>query len=317
MRWLLHSFSRHYPFWLLGFGVLAYLYPPSMLWFAGNWITGALALVMLGMGLTLTPDDFARVLKMPKATILGFVFQYTLMPLTGWFVSWVLRLGPELTVGLIILSSCPGGTASNMVTYLAKANLALSVILTMNSTLLCFIFTPLWIQMLAGHHVEVDGWAIAWTTIKVVVAPVIVGVLCNWLFPRVVKRIQPAGPTVAVLALCFITGGIVAANGSEIVRHAGILIVAVVMLHGLGFLTGYWFTRWMKFSEDVSRVVSIEVGMQNGGMALMLAKAHFAAMPLAAVPMVFSALLQNIMGAIIASHWAKTPTTVDHGEERS
>lgn len=308
MRLLIQSLTRHYPYWLLAFGVLAYFYPPSMLWFKGNWITGALALVMLGMGLTLTPDDFRRVLKMPKATALGFAFQYTIMPLTGLFVSWLLRLGPELTVGLIILSSCPGGTASNMVTYLAKANLALSVILTMNSTLLCFIFTPFWIQTLAGHHVEVDGWAIAWTTIKVVVAPVIAGVLCNWLFPRVVKKIQPAGPPVAVLALCFITGGIVAANGEEFVKHAGILIVAVVLLHGLGFLTGYWFTKWLKFPEDVNRVVSIEVGMQNGGMALMLAKTHFAAMPLAAVPMVFSALLQNIIGAIVASYWAKRPS---------
>ncbi len=307
MRIVIDSLTRHYPFWLAGTAVLAFLFPPLLVWFTGPWIFWALALVMLGMGLTLTPHDFRGILAMPKCTVMGLVFQFTIMPLIGWLIARGMKLELDLALGLIILASCPGGTASNMVAYLARVNVALSVILTMTSTLCSFIMTPLWCEWLAGRYVPVDGLGIALSTLKVVVAPVLIGVFCNWRFPKGVRKVQKAGPPVAVVALCLITGGIVAGSADVIARYAAQLLFATTLLHGAGFAIGYAFTRMFRFSRDTARTVSIEVGMQNGGMATMLAKTHFAANPLAAVPMVFSAVMQNVVGSIIGGYWAKRP----------
>lgn len=304
MRAMSSLLTRFYPFWLVGTAVVAYLYPPSFEWFTGQWITWALAIVMLGMGLTLTPGDFGQILRMPRTTALGLAFQFTIMPLAGFAVVRLLGLNVDLAVGLILLASCPGGTASNMIAYLAKANVALSVVLTLTSTMCSFIMTPLWTKWLAGQYVPVNALAIALSTLKVVVAPVLVGVLLNWKFPKQVHKITWAGPPVAALMLCLITGGIVASSADTIAGHAADLMVAVVLLHGFGFLVGYQLTRLLGYSTIISRTVSIEVGMQNGGMAMMLAKTHFTANPLAAVPMVFSAVMQNVLGSMLSGLWA-------------
>lgn len=302
MQILIQSLTRHYPFWLVAVALLAFFLPSSLAWFTGPWIFWALALVMLGMGLTLTPGDFRGILEMPRCTVMGLAFQFTIMPLIGWAIARLMQLELDLALGLIILASCPGGTASNMVAYLARANVALSVVLTMTSTLCSFVMTPLWCEWLAGRYVPVDGWGIALSTFKVVVAPVLVGVLFNWRFPKTARRIQGAGPPVAVVALCLITGGIVAGSADVISRYAAQLLFATTLLHLSGFAVGYAFTRMFRFSTDVARTVSIEVGMQNGGMAAMLAKTHFTANPLAAVPMVFSAVMQNVIGSLFAGY---------------
>ncbi len=305
MNGLSRILTQYYPIWLVGIGGVAFFIPESFSWVKGGWITGSLALVMLGMGLTLSPRDFRNLLSMPGASLLGLACQFTLMPIVGWGLVSVFRLEPDLAIGIILLASCPGGTASNMIAYLAKANLALSVVLTMASTLFSFVMTPFWTGMLAGQYVSVDVVGIAWSTFQVVVAPVLIGIFCNWKFPSITKRTLNVGPAVAVVALCLITAGIVAQSSEMIVRYAAQLLAVVCLLHGMGFVLGFWVSRWLGFSRDVARTVSIEVGMQNGGMAMMLAKVHFAANPLAAVPMVFSAVMQNVIGSAVGGVWSR------------
>jgi BASS family bile acid:Na+ symporter len=301
-------FTNLYPVWLVGTAVVAFVHPPVLLWFSGQWILWALSAAMLGMGLTLSIADFRGLLKMPGACALGFASQYTLMPLIGWLVAWALKMEPGFAVGIILVASCPGGMASNMITFLAGANVALSVVLTMVSTLLAFIATPLWTSALAGQYVPVDAWGLCKSTMQAVVAPVVIGVLCNWRFPRTVAKIACFGPAVAVVALSMITGGIVAVAAPQMAANFGKLVLAALLLHVLGFGLGYLVSKVLRYPETVARTVSIEVGMQNSGMAAMLAKLHFAAQPLAAVPAVFSGVMQNILGSLLASWWkSRTP----------
>ena len=311
MRAIGSLLTQYYSFWLVATAVVGYVFPQSFDWFTGAWIRWALAIVMLGMGFTLRPADFAEILRMPRTTALGLAFQFTIMPLAGWAVARLLGLEVDLAVGLILLASCPGGTASNMIAYLAEANVALSVVLTLTSTLCSFVMTPLWTKWLAGQYVPVDALAIALSTLQIVVAPVLLGVFCNWRFPTQIRRITWAGPPVAALMLCFITGGIVAGSADTIASHAASLMVAVVLLHGFGFVVGFQLTRWLGYRTVIARTVSIEVGMQNGGMATMLAKTHFTANPMAAVPMVFSAVMQNVLGSILSGWWRGRPATED------
>lgn len=303
MQRFLSWFTGLYPVWLVATAVLAFFKPETMTWFSGQWIVGALSVSMLGMGLTLNPQDFRGLLKMPGSVTLGFVCQYTLMPLIGWSIAKGLNLEPGFAVGLILVASCPGGMASNMISFLARANVALSVVLTMVSTILAFVFTPFWTSTLAGQYVPVDVWGLCKSTLQAVVAPVVIGVLCNWRFPRTVAKIAPLGPAVAVVALSLITGGIVAVSAPQIAANFGTLVLATFVLHVLGFGLGYGVAKALRYPDEVSRTVSIEVGMQNGGMAAMLARQHFAMQPLAAVPAVFSGVMQNIIGGLLASWW--------------
>lgn len=309
MQKFLAWFTSLYPVWLVTTALIAFFYPHTLLWFSGQWIVWALSLSMLGMGFTLSPDDFRGLLKMPGSVALGFASQYTLMPLIGWSVATVLKLEPGFAVGLILVASCPGGMASNMITFLAQANVALSVVLTMASTLLAFVFTPMWCSALAGEYVPVDAWGLCKSTLQAVVLPVVIGVLCNWRFPKAVAKIGNFGPAVSVVALSLITGGIVAASAPQIAANFGKLVLATFVLHVLGFLLGYIVAKVLRYPEDVARTVSIEVGMQNGGMAAMLARKHFTMQPLAAVPAVFSGVMQNILGGLLASYWrARSPS---------
>ncbi|SFJ48537.1 bile acid:sodium symporter family protein [Planctomicrobium piriforme] len=307
MNDFLNRFTSLYPVWLILISALAFLWPPSLAWFNGQWIVWALTIVMLGMGFTLTIDDFRRLLKMPGCVTLGFLAQYTIMPLAAWSVASMLQLEPGFAVGLILVGSCPGGTASNVVTYLAKADVALSVILTMASTLLAFVMTPLWCQILAGQYVPVDALGLCLSTLQVVVAPVLIGVFCNWKFPRAVAHVAWLGPLVSVIAICLITGGIVAVSADKMAQNAVQLTTAVVLLHVIGFALGYGVSRLFRFPAIVARTVSIEVGMQNGGMAAMLARTHFPLHPLAAVPAVFSGIMQNLLGSLLAAWWRARP----------
>lgn len=300
-----HWFNNLYPVWLLSLSVVAFFHPPVMLWFGKQHIFWSLAASMLGMGLTLSVEDFRAVARMPGAVTLGFLAQYTLMPFCGWFVTKILELEDSMAVGVILVACCPGGMASNMITYLARANVALSVILTLASTLLAFIFTPLWTSKLAGQYVPVDAWGMCLSALQLTVAPVVLGVLIRWRTPVLADRIGACGPTVAVLAFTLVTGGIVAASASEIAAHFGKLALAALLLHILGFALGYAVPRLFRYQETIARTVSIEVGMQNGGMAASLARQHFPTLPLAAAAAVFSGVMQNIIGGLAAAIWKR------------
>lgn len=300
-------FNNLYPVWLVTLAVIAFYKPETMLWFDKPWILGSLALSMLGMGLTLSLDDFKAIGRMPGSVAVGFGAQYTIMPLCGWLVAKVLDLEPGMAVGIILVASCPGGMASNMISYLARANVALSVVLTLCSTLLSFVFTPLWTSWLAGKIVPVNKWELCLSALQLVVAPVVLGVLIRWRLPRTADQIGASGPTVAVIAFTLVSGGIVAASAEAISANFGSLALASFLLHIIGFGLGYSLTKLLRYPESVARTVSIEVGMQNGGMAASLAKQHFPTLPLAAAASVFSGVMQNIVGGIFAAWWKRRP----------
>ena len=307
-------FTDLYLLWLLAFAVAGLLKPEWLIWFRGKWVVWALTLVMLGMGLTLTLEDFRRLFKMPGSLTLGFLAHYTIMPLSGWMLARVLHLDAGFAVGLILVASCPSGTASNVISFLARANVALAVMVTLTSTLLAFIMTPLWCKTLAGTYVPVDAVKLCLSTLQVAIAPVLIGVFCNWRFPGVVAKVSRFGPVVSVLAILFITGGIVAQNSNAIIANAGKLALAAVLLHVMGFGIGYTLAKRLKYSDDIARTISIEVGMQNGGLAAVLARENFPMQPLAAVPAVFSAIVQNIVGSVVASYWRARPPATESAD---
>lgn len=315
MQVLLTRFTNLYPVWLVGGALISLWHPPAFIWFTGSWITYALSLVMLAMGFTLTIDDFKRLWHMPGSLALGFLAHYTIMPLTGWIIAHLLKLEPGLAVGLILVASCPSGAASNVVSYLAKADVALAVSVTLTSTLFAFIMTPLWCQVLAGHYVPVDAVGLCLSTLKVVILPVLLGVLCNWKFPKMVTRVSRFSPPVSVIALVLITCGIVSQNAASVIANAGRLALAAVLLHVLGFALGYIVSRLLRYPVLTARTVSIEVGMQNGGMAAMLAKKNFPLEPLSAVPAVFSGVIQNIVGSIMAAYWRSRPIQPEESQK--
>jgi BASS family bile acid:Na+ symporter len=298
-------FNNLYPVWLVTLAVIAFFKPPVMLWFNSDWVFWSLAASMLGMGLTLSVDDFKAVGRMPGSVALGLIAQYTIMPLAGWATAKMLHLEPGLAVGIILVASCPGGMASNMISSLARANVALSVVLTLFSTLLAFFFTPMWTKALAGAYVPVDVWGLCLSALQLTIAPVVLGVLIRWKLPRTADRIGAAGPTIAVVAFVCVTGGIVAASAEAIAKNFGVLALAALVLHVIGFGIGYLIPKVLRYPESVARTVSIEVGMQNGGMAASLARLHFASMPLAAAAGVFSGVMQNILGGIAAAIWKR------------
>ena len=307
MQRFLHHFTNLYLIWLIIAVALALAKPPAFSWFNGPWIVWALSIVMLGMGLTLTVDDFRRLFQMPGSLALGFLAHYTIMPLTGWALARALKLEPGFAIGLVLVASCPSGTASNVVSFLARANVALAVAVTLTSTMLAFVMTPLWCRVLAGQYVEVDAVGLCRSTLQVIVVPLLLGVFCNWRFPRIVARIAQFGPVVSVIAIVFITGGVVSTNAAAVRANFGTLVLATLLLHLLGFGLGYAVARVLRYPIIVARTVSIEVGMQNGGMAAMLAKNHFPMHPFASVPAAFSAVIQNLVGSVVAAWWRSRP----------
>jgi BASS family bile acid:Na+ symporter len=305
MRRLLLASADWFPAWVLAAALLALWQPSLFTWFSGPWIVWGLALVMLGMGLTLSVADFAAVLRLPGAVAVGFAAQYTIMPLLGWSVGKMLALPAPFAVGLILVACCPGGTASNLVTYLARGNVALSVIMTMCSTLAAVVMTPLLTGWLAGAYVPVDAWGIFLTTAQVVLAPVLAGLLLHHQAPRLAGFILPVGPIMSVLVISLIVGSIIGQNASAIFAHGGQLLLAVTLLHSGGFFLGYVVGRLFGFDLGVARTISIEVGMQNSGLGAVLAKTRFAAEPLTAVPSALSSVCHSLLGSLLAAWWRR------------
>jgi BASS family bile acid:Na+ symporter len=244
---------------------------------------------------------------MPGSVAVGFTLHYTIMPLSGWLLARWLKLDPQFAVGLILVASCPCGTASNLMTYLARGNLALSVCLTLFSTMLAFIMTPLLCQRLAGQYVPVDAVSMSWSTVKIVIVPVLAGAITNRFAPGLVRRIVPYGQLLATVAFLFVAGGIVSKDASSVLANFGILVIATTLLHVMGFGLGYGCARLFGYPLNMARTLSIEVGMQNGGLAAALARANITSMSLAAVPAAFSSILQNIVGGILATWWRGRP----------
>ncbi|KAK9824692.1 hypothetical protein WJX72_012444 [[Myrmecia] bisecta] len=294
--------TTFFPLWLLAGTGTALAYPPSFIWFHKDLITAALALTMLSMGTTLTMEDFKSVARFPKRVAIGVSLQYTIMPLLGYMLSRLAGLPTPFAIGICLVASCPGGTASNVVTYLAQADVALSVMLTSVSTLAAVFMTPLLTKLLVGTLVPVNGWSLFVSTLQVVLAPVILGVALNQNFPRAVERAAPFAPLVAVAMIVLCCGSVMASNAAA-VQQAGLkLLGAVLALHTGGFTLGYVVSKVLGIPEKQARTNSIEVGMQNSVLGAVLATLHFAD-PLTAVPCAISACFHSLIGSSFAAYW--------------
>ena len=305
---MLHWFTNLFPVWVLLGGILALIEPRLFVWFRGPAIVWGLAVIMLGMGMTLSVDDFKRVLKRPKAVAAGFLAQYTVMPFLGWAIARLFKLETPLAVGLILVACCPGGTASNVVTYLARADVALSVLMTTCSTFGAVFMTPLLTKWLAGTYVPVNAWSLFLSTVQVVLAPVLIGLAVHHFFPRTVNRLLPIAPLVSVVTIALICASIIGQNAAAIKKSGAILLLAVFILHAGGFLLGYIASRLLGSDRVTNRTISIEVGMQNSGLGVALAQKNFPALPAAAVPCAISSVFHSVIGSILAGIWRlRTP----------
>ncbi|HSH08957.1 MAG TPA: bile acid:sodium symporter family protein [Oceanipulchritudo sp.] len=306
MQRILNFITNLFPVWVLICCAIALVEPNAFTWFNRPMIVWGLGIIMLGMGITLSLDDFKRVLTMPRSVATGLLAQFILMPCCAWIIAHTLNLPVPFKVGLILVACCPGGTASNVVTYLARANVALSVLMTMCSTAAAIFLTPMLTSWLAGQYVPVDGWQLFASMIKIVLLPLVLGVSLHHLFPKAVKFVLPVGPLVAVVVIALICASIIGGN-AQAVRESGLqLLGAVVLLHAAAFASGYGFAKVFGYGPIVCRTVSIEVGMQNSGLATVLARSHFAN-PLTAIPCAISAVVHSVIGSILAGYWRMKP----------
>ena len=291
--------TRHVALVIIALSACAFFAPGLFAWSTG-YTSAFLGVIMFGMGLTISADDFKMVLKRPKEILLGAVAQYTIMPAAAWALATLLQLPADLALGVILVGCCPGGTASNVITYIAKGDVALSIGMTIVSTLLAPVITPALVWLLAGAWVEVSFWSMFLNVLQVVLAPVAAGILANMLAKRAVRKVAPILPLVSVLAIAFIVAGITATNTQKIVE-CGALTLAVVVLHNaIGMTAGYGIAHLFGLSQPKTTAVAIEIGMQNSGLAVTLAAANFAANPLATLPGAIFSVWHNVAGSIFA-----------------
>ncbi len=259
-----------------------------------------LGVVMFGMGLTLSLKDFKVVFSHPRDVLTGCLAQFTIMPLLAYALARLFRLDEALALGVVLVGCCPGGTASNVITYLAKGDLALSVGMTGVSTLLAPLLTPLLTWALAGKSVDVDVASMFLSILWVVIVPIIAGLLVKRLWPRFTEQATDYLPAFSSLAIAFIVAIIIAANAEKLLT-GGLVIVLVVMLHNVcGLGLGYVIGQLLGMASPKKKAISIEVGMQNSGLASSLATIHFAAYPLATVPGALFSVWHNLSGAAVA-----------------
>ncbi len=267
-------------------------------------INPMLGLIMFGMGMTLSPQDFRIVFSRPKDVIIGCAAQFTVMPLLAWVLSWLFDLPPELALGVILVGCCPGGTASNVITYLAKGDLALSVGMTATSTVLAPLMTPLLTWLMAGKFVDVDAVAMLMSIVYVVIGPIAAGFLIQRYMPRFTRWAVAYLPAFSSLMIALLVAIIVGHNAGQLLK-GGMVVVLVVILHNIGgFTLGYVLGRLLGLSDDKRKAISIEVGMQNSGLASSLATIHFAAYPMAVVPGAIFSVWHNVCGAFVAKLFA-------------
>ena len=299
---MMERFTLFFPLWAVLFSGLA-------LWFPRFFASGApaiiplLGLVMFGMGATLTAADFKRVLQSPAIVALGMALQYGAMPFFGWIIARTMGFAPDVAAGIIIVGSCPGGTASNVVTYLAKGNLALSITLTLCSTLAAVALTPALTWGYAGAWIDVPVAGMTWSVFKIVLIPVAAGVALNTFRGEWTAKASSIFPAISVAAIVLIIAIIVGLNANSLSGSIGAMAMAVIIHNMLGMATGYWVSYILTQDTAVRRTLAIEVGMQNSGLGVALALKYFGAA--AALPGALFSIWHNISGATMAAYWTR------------
>lgn len=295
-----------FPLVLLGIAGLGFVSPEWIVWFKGAWITYSLGLIMLGMGLSLQVEDFLRIFRQPKPILIGTALQYSIMPLLGDALGYWFGLPEAYAVGLILVACCPGGTASNVITFLAKANVPLSVTLTSVSTILGILFTPALVAYFIGSRLEVDRMGLVLTTFQVILLPVGLGLFLKSFFPRATEKTKDVFPVLSVLLIAMIVASIIASGKETILKSDYRIFLAVVCLHVGGFGLGGIFAWVLTRETKISQTISIEVGMQNSGLGAVLAKTHFLD-PNTAIPSALSSLTHSLLGSLFATYFRREP----------
>nr|WP_255522224.1 bile acid:sodium symporter family protein [Paracoccus sp. NBH48] len=284
--------------WVVLFAVLGFLLPDLFRQLT-PWIVTLLGIIMFGMGLTISGRDFAEVLRRPVNVGVGVASQFLIMPLLAVALTMIIPMSPEVAAGVILVGCCPGGTSSNVMTYLAKGDVALSVACTSVTTLMAPIVTPFLMLMLASEYLPVDAWAMFQSIVKVVLLPLALGFAAQKLLPAFVRAAVPALPLVSVTGIVLIVAAVVGASKGAIIQ-SGLIIFAVVVLHNmLGYLIGFIAARLAGLDLAARKAIAIETGMQNSGLAAALATAYFS--PLTAVPAAIFSVWHNISGALVAN----------------
>ena len=293
--------SKTFALWVLLFAFLAFVSPEAFLEIRG-YIPYLLGIVMFGMGITLTFNDFSEVVKHPKSVIVGVVGQFVIMPAIAFALAKLFVLPTDLAVGVILVGACPGGTSSNVMTYLAKGNTALSVACTTISTLLAPLLTPIIFYVLASQWIDIDASAMFASVLKMVLFPIFLGLVIRALFKKQMAQISQTMPLVSVIAIVLILAAVVAGSKDKII-DSGLLIFGVVVLHNcLGYLIGFIAAKALRLNNYDSKAIAIEVGMQNSGLGAALATAHFN--PIAAVPSAVFSFWHNVSGPILANYFS-------------
>ncbi|KAG6587936.1 Sodium/pyruvate cotransporter BASS2, chloroplastic, partial [Cucurbita argyrosperma subsp. sororia] len=301
----IETLTTLFPLWVILGTIIGIYKPAAVTWLETDLFTLGLGFLMLSMGLTLTFEDFRRCLRNPWTVGVGFLAQYLIKPLLGFTISMTLKLSAPLATGLILVSCCPGGQASNVATYISKGNVALSVLMTTCSTIGAIVMTPLLTKLLAGQLVPVDA--------AVVLVPTVIGVLANEFFPKFTAKIITVTPLIGVILTTLLCASPIGQVAEVLKTQGAQLLLPVAVLHGAAFALGYWLSK-ISFGESTSRTISIECGMQSSALGFLLAQKHFTN-PLVAVPSAVSVVCMALGGSALAVFWRNMPIPPDDKDD--
>lgn len=310
--------SFAFTFWIFASVTLAMFYPRLFLEVGDFKLSGLIVpliqIIMFGMGTSLSVKDFLNVLKMPKGVAIGVVLQYSVMPVVGISLALAFGFPAEIAAGVVLIGSSPGGVASNVMAYIANANLALSITLTAVSTLLSPFLTPFLMQLLAGQFVPIEFTAMMWSIIKMIIIPIVLGVLFNRFLHGKMKWLDDAMPVISMVGIAVIITIITAAGRDSLMAVGALLIVAAIIHNAAGYLFGYWGARALGMERKSARTVALEVGMQNGGMASGIAVEMGKVATVGLAPAVFGPWM-NVTGSTLANYWMRKSKTEEPSEE--
>ncbi|MDY6285087.1 MAG: bile acid:sodium symporter family protein [Fibrobacter sp.] len=301
MKTIAHFFSRFMALIVLAVAALALFVPSSGLWISLKAVNYLLMVVMFGMGLTMKLDDFKVVFTQPKDVLIGCLAQFTVMPLLAFSLGKIFGLEAGLLAGVILVGTCPGGTSSNVITYMSKGNVALSVGMTSVNTLLSPIVTPAITYLLLRTSVKVDMLAMCLSILQVVILPITLGFVVNKFAKKFVAKVIDILPVVSVIAICLIVSTVVSHNAEKILTTGAIVFVVVILHNLLGYACGFGLGKVLKMDMPKTKALTVEIGMQNSGLATSLANTAFPSLAMATVPGAIFSVWHNISGAILAN----------------
>ncbi|WP_267523826.1 bile acid:sodium symporter family protein [Campylobacter sp. MG1] len=305
MKFISDFVSKFLALFVLIATIFAIIYPNISNIIKTSYVTYILGIIMFGMGLCVKASDFKEIFLRPKDVILGILAQFCIMPFIAYLLIYFFKLDIALAIGVALVGACPGGTSSNVISYLSKADVPLSLSITSCTTLLAPIITPFLTYLLVGKSVDINAFNMFISIINVVIIPIILGILMHKFFPKITKALNDILPLISTLGIIAIVMSVVGANASKILANLGIILIVVILHNILGYILGYLIGKIFKLNLAKTKTISIEVGMQNSGLATALASIHFANYPLAAVPAALFSVWHNISGGILSSFYRK------------